>query len=371
VNRSTAQADLALALVATGALMTEAALSGRRHGPLMLNVLTVGAMGASAGWRRRSPLGFAALVGAGAIALSGGLTSFRYASLAGTYTVLLPTYTIGAEERRGRAILGLVGFLAGASAIEVVHRAPMASFVPAALTATAAWAAGRAVHTERQLTRRLEHRSVLLAVERDERIRLAAAAERALIARELHAAVAHGVAGLVVQAEAAQRLIDTDAPGCEATLDRLERTAREALAEMRRILGVLRRPDERADLEPQPGLGQVNALVARASAGGRDVRFELDGENGAVPAPVGLAVYRIVEDALAEGDGGLAVRVTRRRDELGLELTGRRSADGTWPTPVASERVALCGGRLEVSTHGGTTRLVVRLPIRSADEVPA
>jgi signal transduction histidine kinase len=116
------------------------------------------------------------------------------------------------------------------------------------------------------LGRELERTSAGLAVEREDRARLAIAGERSRIARELHSLVARGVAAMVIQTEAAQSRLDLDLAQAEAAMDVIESTGRQALTEMRRILGVLRYSADTDQLAPQPGVDQIYALIQRARA---------------------------------------------------------------------------------------------------------
>ncbi len=193
-------------------------------------------------------------------------------------------------------------------------------------------------------------------------------------ARELHAVVATTVSAMVVQTDAAKRLLDIDAARADDAMASIEEAGRKTLAEMRRVLGVLRDEHEPADLSPQPGVGQIHALI-EAARERLPVELHLDGEPGSLPASVNLGLYRILEDALTRpGDAGTQpTDVTLRFGEHDVELTvtsaGVVSLD--WPTPTMRERVALCEGQIEVdATPSAGERLFVRLP-RSFAGVPA
>ena len=146
----------------------------------------------------------------------------------------------------------------------------------------------------------LEQTTSLLAAERSDRAQLAVAGERSRIARDLHAVVARSVAAMVVQAEAARGLLDRDPATADAALEAVEDVGRQALSEMRRILGVLRHRDQAGDLlEPQPGVDQIYRLIERAREHGQHVELTIEGQPGPLPAGVDLGIYRILEDALA------------------------------------------------------------------------
>ena len=166
--------------------------------------------------------------------------------------------------------------------------------------------------------------------------RLAIAGERSRIARELHSLVARGVAAMVIQTEAAQSRLDLDLAQAEAAMDVIESTGRQALTEMRRILGVLRYSADTDQLAPQPGVDQIYALIQRARERGQPVELSVDGDPGTLPAGVELALYRILEDALqtAHRQPQSVVKVTFRfrQKDLELQLAARCSGTSNWPT---------------------------------------
>jgi signal transduction histidine kinase len=360
--------DPLLAAVLLVAFEIEVLTSSARRGPLVLNIAIVAAMALAAIWRRRSPLLFLLVVGMLANVLNGGLDSLHNSTVTGLYTVLLPTYTVAAWEERRRAILGLAIFLGGAALQTLILSHDTAGyFAGGAFTLSAAWAAGRAIRSRRVLTAELERRSARLQAERDDRARLAVAGERTRIARELHTLVAHSVTGMVVQAEAARGLLDGDGAQADTAMDAIEHTGRQALSEMRRILGVLRHNDEVGELRPQPGVDQIYALIQRAREHGQPVELSVDGEPGTLPAGVDLGIYRILEDALrsAAQQPGSIVGVALRFGEADLELHLTAACDGpnSWPTLVMRERVALCGGEEEAVFHDDRGwRFGARLP---------
>ena len=343
--------DPLLAAVLLVAFEIEVLTSSDRQGPLVLNMAIVAAMALAAIWRRRSPLLFLIAVGILAAVLTGALGSLRNSTVTGLYTVLVPTYTVAAWEERRKAVLGLAIFLCGAALQTLILSHETAGyFAGGAFTLSAAWAAGRAIRSRRVLTTELRRRSARLQAERDDRARLAVAGERTRIARELHTLVAHSVTGMVVQAEAARGLLDTDRTRADTAMDAIERTGRQALSEMRRILGVLRHTGEVGERRPQPGVDQIYTLIQRARDDGQPVELSVSGEPGTLPAGVDLGIYRILEDALrsAARQPGSIVGVALRFGEADLELHLTAECDGpsVWPTLVMRERVALCGGAL-------------------------
>lgn len=223
-------------------LEIEAATSSARHGPWLLNAAVVAAMAVAAGRRRHNPLLFLAVVGVLAIALSGGLTSLDRSTLTGLYTLAVPLFTVAAWESRTRATVGLALWVAGTSGVAVVHHGDAGGLPGALVMAVVVWAAGRLWRAQLLLNADLTEARARLAAERDQRAMLAVATERTRIARDLHGPVAHGVITMVVQAEAARRLLVRHPEDAEAAIRDIEQTGRDALTQLRRILGVLRSP---------------------------------------------------------------------------------------------------------------------------------
>jgi signal transduction histidine kinase len=204
------------------------------------------------------------------------------------------------------------------------------------------------------MTSELRRRSRRLVAEREDRARLAVAGERSRIARELHAVIAHTVAAMVIQTEAAQSLLDHDSALADAAMSATESTGRQVLTEMRRILGVLRRDHDASELEPQPGVDQIYALIQRTRERGQPIELSVDGEPGMLAAGVDLGIYRILEDALtAVREQGTPISVTLRfgEEDLELRLIARCHGPSCWPTLAMRERVALCGGELRDNAH--------------------
>ncbi len=211
--------------------------------------------------------------------------------------------------------------------------------------------------------------------ERDVAAREAVVEERARIARELHDAIAHNVSMMVVQAGAERRVLDRRNESTKEVLATIEQIGRDALTEMRRLVGMLR--SEGADpLAPQPGLGDLPTLVAQVHAAGLPVDLHVEGEPRELSVGIELSAYRIVQEALTNalkhaGEARAVVRVRYDPDSLELEIAD----DGAGAhAPVASgghglvgmrERVALYGGRLEAGRReSGGFGVRVLLPTR-------
>jgi signal transduction histidine kinase len=225
--------------------------------------------------------------------------------------------------------------------------------------------AGRLVRHERAQTRRLQELTAQLEHERELNAKLAVVEERARIAHELHDVVAHSLSTIAVRAEAA---LEQDAE--RWPLRAIRRSAEDALAEMRRLLGT-----EDEDAAPQPGLAELPALIDRARAAGLPVTLLVDGRPRSLPATLDHSAYRIIEEALSNAhkhaaDSPTSVRVVWRRNLLGLQVrdtgTGRpihSNGDGHGLVRMR-ERVKLHGGELRAGAlPGGGFEVTARLPL--------
>ena len=351
--------DPALAAVALVAFEIEILTTTHRSGPLVLNVLAAAAITLPLAWRRRAPLAYACLTMGLAVLTTATLTDLTALGIP-QFVLIIAAYTVAAHEPKTRALIGLAVCLAAVWAIGAMTRhtsLDQYAFITGGFALF--WAVGRAVRAHRLLNAELRRKAERIATERESRELLAVADERTRIARELHAVVAGSVSAMVVQTEAAQQLLLEDLDRADAAMAAVEDAGRETLSEMRRILGVLGRGDDAAELAPQPGVGQIHALVERAREQ-RQVELEVDGDPGPLPASIDLGVYRILEEALAStGAGPVEVRLTFAERDLELDLTSHSAPAASWPTLAMRERVALCDGELEADEG----RLRVRLPL--------
>jgi signal transduction histidine kinase len=306
-------------------------------------VITVGALAALASWVLTPVSGLVA---------------------AGAYVALAPAYTVAAWEEDRQAVVGLAIVLFG---VVLLGHQTVGTLAGATFTVAAAWAAGRAFRAGRIQTATLSRVSASLTAEHEDRVRLAVAGERTRIWRELHAVVAHSVEGMVVQAAAARGLIGMQPADGDLAMSAIEDTGRGALAEMRRILGVLRHDRDGSPLAPRPGVDQIYTLIQHAREHGQLVELRVSGEPGTLPAAVDLGLYRILEEALASApeQPGSVVSVALQfgEEDLQLDLAARCDEPSGWPTDAMRERVALCGGELRADTHDQSGwQLTARLP---------
>jgi signal transduction histidine kinase len=240
-----------------------------------------------------------------------------------------------------------------------------------------AWLVGRDLRRRRQRVADLEDRAAQLEREREEQAQLAVAEERGRIARELHDVIAHGVSVIVVQAQAGPHLVGDQ----ERVLDvfrAIESNGRDALVELRRLLGILRSEDEQLAIGPQPGLGSLQSLVEQVRASGLPVELRIEGEPVHLPAGIDLSAYRIVQEALTNvvkhaGDAAVVVVIRYEAHALELDVVddgrGRAmSLNGSGHGLIGMrERVALYGGTLKTGTRdSGGYAVRARLPFGDA-----
>jgi signal transduction histidine kinase len=246
------------------------------------------------------------------------------------------------------------------------------------------WVIGDRLRTRRAYYAQLEERAERLQREREAQSRVAVAAERARIARELHDVVAHNVSVMVVQADGAAYVLDAAPDQARQALGTISTTGRQALAEMRRLLGLLRSGDDAGgEYVPQPGVDQLADLVEQVRGAGLPVRFEVAGEARPLSSGLELTAYRIVQEALTNvrkhgGEGvSASVRLVFRDAALDLlvEDDGLGRPDGLYAQGGRDglgqgligmrERIGMVGGTLAAGPRpGGGFRVSAVLPLR-------
>ncbi|KOV95421.1 histidine kinase [Streptomyces sp. NRRL B-1140] len=250
-------------------------------------------------------------------------------------------------------------------------------------TATAAIAIGLTLRIRRLYLAALEDRATRLEIEQDQRIRLTTAAERTRIAREMHDIVGHNLSVMVSVADGASTLATNRGETSADALRILADTGRQAMSELRRVLGVLREEpgheqDERL-LGPQPGIRDLDALLTRVRAAGLPVTYRTTGDLDALGSGVQLTVYRIVQEALTNtlkhaGPGATAdVTVTKDTDtvhikvaDTGANAAGARSGDAGHGLVGIRQRAAMYGGTVTLGPpaagHGWLVDVVLDVP---------
>jgi signal transduction histidine kinase len=327
--------------------------------------------------RRRYPFGAPATVFIYCAAISffeGRLVTFPFGVF---LAVLTCAFLMGMLPERRQSVSGLaIGI--GAAAI-VTHNNPTqgaGDFAFIAVLFTIVWLAGNALGAKLTQARQAEERARRLEREREEQARAAVAEERARIARELHDVVGHAVSVMTVQASGVRRLLRPEQEREREALLVVEQTGREALAEMRRLVGVLRRPEEAPALAPQPSLQHLDKLVDQVRESGLDVDLTVEGKPAKLPASVDLAGYRLVQEGLtntlkhAQADRAeVLVRYGNGEVELVVadDGNGKGGGDGSGHGLVGlRERIAVVGGQLEAGPRtGGGYEVRARLPMKS------
>jgi signal transduction histidine kinase len=325
--------------------------------------------------RRRFPFGAPLvfwLIAAAVTFVDGQLVAFT------TSTFVLgmaAAFLLGNVQNAGRARIGLVVVLV--AELIIVHNIPghpasQLVFIP--ILFGICWVAGfalreRAEEAEAALVRASE-------AERDREVatRIAVSEERARIARELHDIVAHAVSVMVLQVGAVRhKLRDTRGEDRDVLMG-VEQTGRAALAEMRRLLAVMRRDSDDVELTPQPGLDGLDSLVKRIERTGLPVRVRIDGEPFPLPRGIDLSAYRIVQEGLTNTVKHAAashaeVTVRYSRDEIRIDICddgqGAETGDGLGHGLIGvRERVNLYGGKMSAGTANGRGFVLsTRLPV--------
>ena len=328
--------------------------SGAAAGPKAVTAPTGFVIAGSVAWRRRAPLA-AVATAMGAVIVQTLLASSPQALwLIITWIVLF--YSAGSALPRGRALVALAIGLIGAAIDEVgaVDRSVQGFVFGLALVAVP-WLAGRAVQRREGRAEALELRSALLERDREEATRAAVSEERARIARDLHDMVAHAVSVMVLNAEAADAVLDSEPARTRDQLVSIQRTGRQALGEMTRLLGMLRE-GERLELTPQPRAAELGTLVEEVRAAGLPVSLEIGGEQRALEPGVDLAIYRIVQEALTNTlkHGGRAASATVVVHFGTAAVTVDVRDDGDGATVFNGGGHGLIGMRERVALYGGS-----------------
>lgn len=355
-----------------GALLALSELHGYQEDEpaLLLDLAAVAALLV----RRRAPrLVFAGIGAAVFVSLSFHYPAYPEACLA----ALVALYTVDTRcSRRWSLAASSLALIGASAAIDIWQEARGMALsdsviAPAALILVL-WVICDNVRVRRAYVAGLEERAAWVDAQRVAEAQRAAAEERARIARELHDIVAHHLSVVVLQAAGAR----ASGRPAAAALEKIEDSGRQALTEMRRLLGVLRAPREEFRLTPQPGLGELAALAESVRAAGLPVRLVVDGDHAALPSAVGVSAYRIVQEALTNvlkhagpahaevavgwADGAVMIEVTD--DGSGNPAAGAQA--GGHGLAGMRERAAVFGGELVAGPRpSGGFAVRARLPL--------
>jgi signal transduction histidine kinase len=322
-------------------------------------------------FRRRAPFVVPLAVASGALAFTLLDPMAAYETDTMFLVLILAAWAAGSLLDARQALLALAALLvAGWTVFVRAPDVPLTELIwlSIPLVGTFVLSAATARHSER--ARRAEQR----VLEAEEEARRAVDDERGRITRELHDVLAHSVSVMTVQASAVRRLLTPEQEREREALMTVEETGRQALAEMRRLLGIMRTEAEPPALAPQPGLGTLPELVEQVRQSGLPVELTVEGTPVKLPAGVDLSAYRIVQEALTNtlkhaGPAHAWVAVRYAGEDVEIEVANdgnsQNAGDGGGHGLVGMrERVALCGGELESGPRpGGGFKISARLPV--------
>lgn len=341
----------------TGLLLAATALEPRSGARQLAGVALAAVMGFALAWRARRPELVTTVVLAATVPYI-----FLVPELIIPFAGLAAVWALTLARPPTVSLVGLAGLLA-VSSLNVFTTIPEEAVFTMGL-AIAVWALAEAARQRIEAVRTAA--------------RLAAGDEKARIARELHDVIAHSVSVIVVQAAAAGDVFDTHPEQARTALDTIERTGREALGELRRLLGAVFPGDSRAPSGPQPGLDRLDELATQIRAAGLAVTVTVDGTPAPLPAGIDLSSYRIIQEALTNTlrharARAAEVTVRYRPDAVEIDVvddgtTAVRAPDGPGFGIIGMrERAAVLGGTLDAAptAHGGF-RVHALLPLEAA-----
>jgi signal transduction histidine kinase len=286
--------------------------------------------------------------------------------------VALAAFTVG--ERAADRVTSAVSVLAVATVVALVLLAQDRDALPDVtlpyLILVPSWVVGDLLRTRRLDSLRRADDEARAAREREAHLEAALAEQRRQVARELHDVVAHGVGVMLIQAGAARQVVRTEPDRAEEALLAVEATGREAMAELRRLLGVLGDESDQGGIAPQPGVGQLDELVERVRQAGLPAQLQVDGEPRVLPSGIDVTIYRIAQEALTNAlryaqHARTLVHLAYDGSEVRLEVlddgpdesptvAGRAATDSTGKGIAGMrERASLVGGRLEAGPRLG------------------
>ena len=366
--------DWLLAIALTVAAAAQMAYREPEH-PLRL--LPVAGTTLPLAWRRRAPLLCYC------VQFGSALATLEPPTFAGLLAIFIGIYSIGAHSRW--RLRSLIAPLASALVLQVLFPDSQPRLSAGATTAVvglAAWLAGNAIRDRQARADALEERAHRLEREQALSAQVAVAEERARIARELHDVVAHNVSIMVVQAGAARMQLGQQSGPAVAALRSVEATGREALSELRRMLGLLTDDGDAPTLSPAPGLAQLETLLTRVGDAGLPVSMRVEGSPRPLTPALELTAYRIIQEGLTNvlkhapgartevvlgyADDELRIDVSNHGRGRGPERSAHVNGSGRGLLGM-QQRVAVYGGRLEVGPRpDGGFAVRARLPVSAA-----
>jgi signal transduction histidine kinase len=363
--------DTAIAAALTLATQVElwagSGLPGKRLAASLTTLVATGLLAV----RRTRPL----LCGLGSMAVlvirQATIGDVQGASAFSVLALVVAMYSLGAFAPFRHALPAGTACVIALWGVSIAKGKPIGDITFVSIVVFAPWIAGMAMHR-----RHLREHELAVAVE--ERARTAVEEERTRIARELHDVVAHAMSVIVVQAGAERMVLGEGRESTRVVLEGIEATGRQALGEMRRLLGMMRAGDEELALAPQPSIKHLPELCEQLRAAGLPVEMVVEGDAAPLPPGVDVSAYRIVQEALTNalkhaGPASARVGVRYTPTELEVEVVD----DGRGAAPVQAndghglvgmrERVTIYGGRLEAGNRDAGGYVVrVRLPLSGA-----
>jgi signal transduction histidine kinase len=326
----------------------------------------------------RVPVGLVQLCAAGAIALRSRLPTAALALALAAMTVesiligsdpatptslvaaLLAQYSVAAHASARQAGLAGAAGVAVPCVLELsVSNGDLADLWVIVPLFAVPWLAGRAVRASRRQAERLRVLTERLRRERDARVRLALIDERTRVARELHDSIAHAVSVMVLQAGAAEAVIESAPERARAAMQAIQEVGRRALDELQRMLTVLATDDQPSALGPRVGLAQLDTLIAQLRGTGLRVQLEVNGVPETLPVGIDISAYRIIQEALTNalkhaGPVPTTVILNYGDHDLVLEVVDDGRGDSTRTPELAGGGHGLIGMRERVALYGGT-----------------
>jgi signal transduction histidine kinase len=362
--------DIVIAAILTVVTQVELWTNDGVEDPFAVQVASFALMTVPLAWRRAAPLAAGAAVSLGFAAQT--ILAGDAPVVGGLIAAILITYSVAAYTEGRDVWLGAAFVTIGVvlSALWDEDKRSLGDTLGNLLIFGVIFALGRVVRARQERADTLE----VSVREHEERARRAVAEERARIARELHDVIAHNVSAMVLQAGAARQVLDTDPARVRDPLLSIEHSGREAIAEMRRLLGILRENGGALSLAPQPGVDRLDELAEQARAAGLTVDLRVEGDPTALPTGLALTAYRVVQEALTNamkhaGPAHVDVSVQHDARELVIDVAddGRgahRGFAGGLGLIGMRERVSVYGGRLEAGPRPeGGFRVSARLPV--------
>jgi signal transduction histidine kinase len=369
--------DTVLALVLLGVTLTEIALSANEAGvtsaDLWWSSFFMVTQALPLVFRRRAP--FTVITVAGISISIYNALNIPPQPFTEVLIVLVMFYSVAAYARRDLMILAGVLSTIGLVVGQIPFTDTFKNIALIFMLSAAAWILGLNTRYRLREAELQQERAERAEREREERVRIATLEERARIAREIHDVVAHTVSVVAVQAGAARKVLDRGEPDeAKRALEAIEEASRDAMAELRRLLGVLREPDAGAELGPRPGLRRLDQLVEQFRQAGLEVDVREEGDRRPLPAGLDLSAYRVVQEALTntlKHSGSASARVLVRfgPEALEIEVVDRGdkisapSANGGQGIVGMRERVAMFGGELEVGPSDGGFSVRASFPL--------